>query len=410
MPLLERFLRYVAVDTQSRYGAPAVPSTPGQMVLAKLLADELAALGLKDAAVDDHAYVTARLPGRNCPPGAPTIGLIAHIDTALESSGANVKARVVENYDGGAVPLGNSLNLDPAAFSVLTKMKGKTLIVTDGSTLLGADNKAGIAIIMTVLEELRANPDLAHPPLAIAFTPDEEIGHGASLLDIEKFGADFAYTIDGGGAGTIEYENFNADAATVVMRGLAIHPGQAKGKMVNAILLGQAFLDGLPENERPATTEGREGFFHVDSFTGGVESAELTLTIRDHDAERFEARKQFLADLTARLNARWPVADGEPPRFTLTIREQYRNMIEKMRPCMDVVDNAKAAMKTLGMDPTDSPIRGGTDGAQLSWRGLPCPNLFTGGYNAHGPYEFAVLEEMRLGVDTVHGILARYVK
>ena len=408
MSLLDRFLRYVRIDTQSRSEGAGTPSSPGQMTLARLLADELTALGLEAVTVDKHAYATARLPGRGAAPGAPAIGLIAHLDTALEVSGADVKPRVMENYDGGSVELGHGLRLDPAAFPDLAGKKGKTLVVTDGGTLLGADDKAGIAVIMTVLEELKNRPDLPHPPLAVAFTPDEEIGHGASLLDIPAFGADFAYTVDGGGVATIEYENFNAAEATVNIRGLAIHPGDAKDRMVNAVLLGQAFLDGLPAAERPESTEGRQGFFHALSFEGSVASGKIVLLVRDHDANSFRTRKDFLVQLTEELNSRWPVAAGEEHRFVLTIRDQYRNMVEQVRPCMHIVDNAKAAMRDIGLEPVDSPIRGGTDGAQLSWRGLPCPNLFNGSYNVHGPYEFAVVEEMRLAVDTILGILARY--
>jgi len=406
--LLERFLRYVKIDSQSREDQNQTPSSEGQVALAKVLAGELEGLGLQEIRVDEHAYVTAKLSGRGAAGGTPTIGLIAHLDTALESSGAGVQPRVVEKYDGGAIELGNSLRLDTATFPVLGEKKGKSLIVTDGSTLLGADDKAGIAVIMTVLEGLRSNPDVPHPPLAIAFTPDEEIGHGAALLDLTTFGADFAYTVDGGGLATIEYENFNAAKAVIDIRGLAIHPGDAKDRMVNAILLGQSFLEALPVDERPESTELRQGFYHVDSFSGDVAEARLSLLIRDHDDESFQTRKDFLRDLIDRLNADWPVATGEVPRFILTITDQYRNMLEKILPCMDIVENAKAAMRDLGLEPVDNPIRGGTDGARLSWSGLPCPNLFDGSYNMHGPYEFAVVEEMRLAVDTILGILARY--
>ncbi len=407
MPLVERFFRYVEIDTQADPGATTTPSSPGQRRLAELLRDELAALGLA-ARVDDHAYVTAHLPARNAPTGAPTIGVIAHLDTSPDASGTGVKPRLVPDYDGGAVDLGGTLKLDPALFPVLSGKVGKTLAVADGTTLLGADNKAGIAIIMTVLEHLQSHPEQAHPGLAVAFTPDEEIGHGAALLDIPAFGADFAYTVDGGAVGEIEYENFNAAKAELVIHGLSIHPGDAKDRMVNAVLLGQAFLDELPAAERPDSTEGRQGFYHVDSFAGDVSAARLSLLIRDHDADAFQAKKDFLAAAVASLNARWPAPNGDRPRFVLTVTDQYRNMVEKVRPRMDIVDSAKAAMLALGVTPVDTPIRGGTDGAQLSWRGLPCPNLFTGSYNMHGPYEFAVVEEMDLAVKTIVGILDRY--
>ncbi len=408
MPLVERFFRYVKINTQSDPGATTTPSSPGQRRLADLLRDELAALGLDAARADEHAYVTARLPARNAPTGAPTIGLIAHLDTSPDASGTDVNPRLVPGYDGGPVDLGGTLKLDPALFPVLLGKRGNTLAVADGTTLLGADNKAGIAIIMTVLEHLQAHPEQPHPAIAVAFTPDEEIGHGAALLDIPAFGADFAYTVDGGAVGEIEYENFNAAKAELVIHGLSIHPGDAKGRMVNAVLLGQAFLDELPAAERPDSTEGREGFYHVDSFAGDVSAARLSLLIRDHDADAFQAKKEFLEAVVHRLNACWPAPDGDRPRFVLTITDQYRNMVEKVRPRMDIVDSAKAAMLALGVTPVDTPIRGGTDGAQLSWRGLPCPNLFTGSYNMHGPYEFAVVEEMDLAVRTILGILDRY--
>lgn len=406
--LLERFLRYVKIDSQSKDGRDCTPSSDGQRVLAELLAEEMRALGLKEVSVDRHAYVIARLPGRNVAADAPCIGLIAHLDTALESSGAGVNPNVIENYDGGPIELGNDLHLSPSTFPVLMEKVGKTLVTTDGRTLLGADDKAGIAIIMTVLEELLNHPDMAYPSIAVAFTPDEEIGHGAELLDLDVFGADFAYTIDGGGLGTIEYENFNAAKAVVEIRGLAIHPGEAKDRMVNAVLLGQSFLEALPTNERPETTELRQGFYHVDSFEADVVAAHLSLLVRDHDAASFQARKNFLQELIERLNIRWAVPDGETPRFTLTITDQYRNMLEMILPCINIVENAKAAMRQLGLEPTENPIRGGTDGARLSWRGLPCPNLFDGGYNMHSPYEFAVVEEMRLAVDTILDVLTHY--
>lgn len=408
MGLLDRFLRYAAVDTQSRDGVASTPSSPGQSVLAAMLAEELTALDVQQAAVTANSYCIGYLPGRGARENAPTIGLIAHLDTALEASGENIKPRVVPRYDGGPIPLGNSLTLDPAMFPALAGKKGKTLVVTDGTTLLGADDKAGVAIIMTVLEELKNRPDLPHPPLAVAFTPDEEIGHGAALLDLGKFGADFAYTVDGGGVGVIEYENFNAAYATVKIRGLAIHPGDAKDKMVNAVLLGQALLDELPEDERPENTELRQGFFHVDSFSGDVATARIDMLVRDHDERSFAAKKAFLVAVTERLNKRWPVPEGQEPRFVLVLDDQYKNMLEKIRPCMYIVNDAKAAMLDLGLEPVDNPIRGGTDGARLSWRGLPCPNLFDGSYNVHGPYEFAVVEEMRLAVDVILGIVGKY--
>ena len=403
--MLTRFLRYIALDTRANGAAAAAPSSPGQMELARLLADELRGIGVADVRVDEHAYLTARLPGNGAAAEAPTIGLIAHLDTATEYPGGCANPRIVTGYDGTPITL-SGITLDPAVFPELSGKQGKTLVITDGTTLLGGDDKAGIAVIMTVLDELTADPARPRPPIAVAFTPDEEIGHGAALLDIPSFGADFAYTVDGDGVGTIEYENFNAAAATVRIHGRSIHPGDAKGRMVNAILLGKAFLDGLPADERPETTEGRQGFYHVDSFSGTVAEARIDLLVRDHDGSAFAAKKKFLEKLAARLNA----GIGGEPRIAVEIRDQYRNMVERIRPHMHIVGTAKRAMRALGVEPVEHPIRGGTDGAQLSWRGLPCPNLFDGSYNMHGPFEYVVVEEMRLAVDTIHGILAAYAE
>ena len=402
--LLHRFLRYVSVDTKANPDAGLVPSSPGQLELARLLTEELRALGLQ-AHADEHAYVVATLPARNAHPKAPCIGLLAHLDTACEASGC-VRPRVIERYDGGAIELKPGMALSPDMFPSLREQHGKTLIVTDGDSLLGADDKAGIAVIMTVLAALRDDPSLAHPAVSVAFVPDEEIGHGAELLDLDAFGADFAYTLDGSGLGTIEFENFNAAAATVRIRGLAIHPGHAKGHMLNAVLLGQEFLDGLPEHERPATTEGREGFYHVTGFSGEVGEACIEMIIRDHDAGRFEERKGYIRELVERLNRRYPTPEG--PRFMLDIREQYRNMLECIEAHRHSVDTAMKAMRLCGIEPRTRAIRGGTDGAQLSWRGLPTPNLFAGDYNGHGPFEYVALEDMEASVKVVLGILSAY--
>ncbi len=403
--LLERFLRYVRIDTRAEPDTGVTPSSPGQTTLARLLAEELRELGL-EVSLDNHAYVTAALPARNVGPDVPAIGLLAHLDTACEASGA-VRPRVIEHYDGAPIPLGQGLILSPGEFPSLREQRGKTLVVTDGSSLLGADDKAGIAVILTVLSRLRAHPDMAHGPVKVAFVPDEEIGHGAAMLDLAAFGADFAYTLDGSGLGVIEYENFNAAGARLTVRGKAIHPGHAKDHLLNAVLLAQEFLNGLPERERPQHTEGRQGFYHVTRMSGEVGSADLELIIRDHDPRRFEERKAFVRELTERLNARYP---DDPPRFTLDIHDQYRNMLETILPHRHIVDTALEAMRAVGLEPRTRAIRGGTDGAQLSWRGLPAPNLFAGDYNGHGPYEYVALEDMRASVDVVLHILQAYAR
>ena len=401
--LLNRFLRYIHINTKADPAVAHVPSSPGQMALARLLVDELRAIGL-DVTLDAHAYVTASLPARGAHPQAPAIGLLAHLDTACEASGV-VAPRIVEHYDGAVIPLGHGLSLNPELFPSLLQQIGKTLIVTDGSSLLGADDKAGIAVIMSVLAELREHPELPHGPIKVAFVPDEEIGHGAALLDLAAFGADFAYTLDGSGLGAIEFENFNAAGADLRIRGTAIHPGHAKGHMVNAVLLAQEFLNGLPTEERPDNTDHREGFYHVTDISCAVGEARLQMIIRDHDRQRFEKRKECVCELTERLNARYP---ADPPRFCLTLKDQYRNMLEKIEPHRHIVDTALEAMRACGLEPHIRAIRGGTDGAQLSWRGLPTPNLFAGDYNGHGPYEYVALEDMQASARVVLHIVRAY--
>lgn len=401
--LRTRFCRYAAIDTRADPDSGVTPSSPGQMVLAEMLAGELREMGLADAAVDAHAYVTASLPARNAAPGSPVIGLLAHLDTATEFSGANVNPRVIPDYDGSDIEQRPGMTLSPAVFPALLAQKGKTLLVTRGDTLLGGDDKGGIAIIMSVLDELLTNPDAAHGPVRIAFVPDEEIGHGAALLDLERFGADFAYTVDGSGTGDIEYENFNAAKAHIDIKGLAIHPGYAKGKMVNAAVLATEFMASFPENERPDTTEQREGFYHVIRFGGSVGHATIEMILRDHDKELFENRKAFVRKTADALNRKYPAEDG--PRFTVTLTDQYRNMLEALEPHMHVVRGALEAVAACGLKPIVRPVRGGTDGARLSWRGLPCPNIFTGYQNAHGPYEFISLEDMAASVRVVLHVL-----
>ena len=392
--LLGRFLRYVRIDTRADEAGQATPSSPGQWALARLLAEELTALGLHDVRVGGHAYVTARLEAT---PGAtgPAMAFLAHLDTACEAPGA-AQPRVIKDYDGGDIRLDTGLLLSPRQFPALAGQAGKTLIVAGGDTLLGADDKAGIAIIMTALERL-CRGGTPHGPVLVAFVPDEEIGHGAELLDLDAFGAAFAYTVDGTGLGTLEWETFNAARAEIGIKGVSIHPGYAKDRMINAILVAQAVLDALPADETPATTSGREGFFHVLHCSGEVDAAHLSILVRDHDARAFAARKARLQAIVDECNRRWSLPDGQPA-VVLELRDQYRNMGEYLARVPHVVDTALRAMRDCGLTPQVSPVRGGTDGARLSARGLSCPNLFCGGRNCHGPYEYAVLEDMEQAV------------
>ena len=402
--LLERFLRYVRIDTRADESGETTPSSPGQWTLARLLADELTALGLHDVRISEHAYVTARLEAT---PGAigPTMAFLAHLDTACEAPGA-ARPRVIEGYDGGDITLGTELLLSPRQFPDLARQVGKTLIVAGGDTLLGADDKAGIAVIMTALERLRqgATP---HGPVLVAFVPDEEIGHGAALLDLDTFGAEFAYTVDGTGLGTLEWETFNAARAEIRIEGVSIHPGYAKDRMINAILVAQAIMDALPADETPATTSDRQGYFHVLHCSGEVDAARLSILIRDHDAQTFAARKIRLQAIVDDCNRRWILPDGRPA-VTLELRDQYRNMGEYLVSTPHIVDTALRALRDCGLEPQISPVRGGTDGARLSARGLPCPNLFCGGQNCHGPYEYAVLEDMEQAVSVLLRLVELY--
>ena len=389
MRAYERLLRYAAVHTASSETGEGTPSTERQFDLANMLAGELRALGAADVLADEHAYVYARIPATPGLEGRPCIGFLAHLDTVPDFSGENVRPRVIEHYDGGPVALGESgRTLRPEDFPDLRRHAGKTLIVTDGTTVLGADDKAGVAEIMTMAETLLSGA-APHGPVAVAFCPDEEIGHGAALLDLDRFGAELAYTVDGGTPGEIEYENFNAAAAEITVRGFNVHPGAAKDVMVNAALVAAELNAMLPAGDTPRHTQGYEGFFHLIDLSGNVESAKMNYIIRDHDAGRFEARKELLRHAAALLNETY----GEGT-VTLTIREQYRNMLEKVLPRFEVVEKAQAAARALGTELRPAPIRGGTDGAQLSQRGLPCPNLPTGSYGHHGPFEHAVAEEM----------------
>lgn len=388
MNVLERFLDLISYDTQSNESSTSVPSTEKQKVLGAHLVDEMQRMGLADVSMDENGYVMGYLPATQGQEAAPVLGFISHMDTSPDASGAGIKPRVVE-YQGGDVELGNGEKLAQETFPFLSRYIGQHLVVTDGTTLLGADDKAGIAEILSACEYLLAHPEIPHGRIAVGFTPDEEIGCGADHFDVRKFGADFAYTVDGGELGEIEYENFNAASAKLEVRGVNIHPGSAKNKMKNAALMLCEWLHGLPAAETPAHTEGYEGFYHVHDMGGNETSAYASLLIRDHDRASFEKRKAFLAALTAYENTVW--GDGS---FTLTVKDSYYNMKEQILPHMELIEHAQAAMRAVGVEPVLVPIRGGTDGARLSFMGLPCPNLCTGGANFHGVHEFIPVESM----------------
>lgn len=385
-----RFLRYVAIDTESAPAVETVPSTLKQHDLARLLTEELQAMGYEAEHDLEHCYVYATIPANNGKEG-PVLGLIAHMDTSPDITGTNVKARIVKNYDGGDVILNEELDivLSPDDYESLLDHVGEDLIVTDGTTLLGADDKAGVAEIMALAEYYAEHPEVKHGKIRIGFTPDEEVGNGPAFFDVEKFGADFAYTLDGGRPGEIEYENFNAASMVVKVTGRNIHPGGAKGKMINSVLIGIEFNNMLPVEQRPEFTSGYEGFFHLMSFEGSVESTTLAYILRDHDADKLEDKKAAALAAACYLNGRY--GDGT---VELTIKDSYRNMKEQILPHMHLIENAKAAMAELGIEPIIVPIRGGTDGARLSFMGLPCPNLCCGGYNAHGRFEYVTVQSL----------------
>jgi len=388
--LIERFLKYVSFETTSDEEAGVTPSTPGQMVLAKYLKEELESLGLQEVFLDDNGYLYATLPA-NIDKQVPVVGFIAHMDTAPDMSGKNVTPRIVQHYDGGDIVLNAADNivLSPTQFPELTKHIGEDLIVTDGNTLLGADDKAGIAEIISGVEYLMQHPEIKHGKIRIAFNPDEEIGLGAHKFDVERFGCDFAYTFDGGEVGELEFENFNAAAAKLTFTGRNVHPGTAKNKMINSIRVANHFISMLPSHETPEHTEGYEGFYHVISFNGSVEQTVVNYIIRDHSRERFESRKREFQHLTNKINAEY----GEGT-LKLELRDQYYNMREKIEPVMYVIDIAKEAMLASDVEPVVKAIRGGTDGAQLSFKGLPCPNIFAGGMNMHGRFEYVPIPSM----------------
>ena len=405
MRAYERFLNYVKIHTTSHENSNTTPSTRRQFDLAEILAEEMKKLGVKDVRVDENCYVYGAIPATLGYEDKPAIGLIAHLDTAPDFCGEHVNPQIYRNYNGEDVTLGDSGKvLSVKTFPHLKELKGRTLITTDGTTLLGADDKAGIAEIMTVAEELLKGT-MPHGKICIAFTPDEEVGSGADKLDIPAFGAQYAYTADGGCENEIVYENFNASEAVFKIRGFNIHPGEAKNKMINAALVGMEINSMLPNLETPAHTELYEGFFHLCEMEGTVENATLQYIIRDHSAASFEARENTLRHIEKIMNEKY----GQGT-VSLEIHEQYRNMIEKVAPCMQLVDYAKDAIRELGMEPNTDPIRGGTDGAQLSFRGLPCPNLGTGGYAFHGPYEHITGEGMDTAVHVMLGILKRFAQ
>ena len=403
MELKDRFLKYVSFDTQSDESSETFPSTAKQRVLLDYLAEEMKALGLTEVTVDKYGYAMGTIPATPGCEKAPVIGFIAHVDTAPDMSGADVKPHVIENYDGKDIRLNAGVTMKVADFPELSFFKGHTLIHTDGTTLLGADDKAGVAEIMTAAEYLLAHPELRHGKIRIGFTPDEEIGRGVDFFDVKAFGADFAYTMDGGFEGELEYENFNAASAKIEIQGRNVHPGYAKDTMINAQNVAMEFHAALPAFSRPEHTEGREGFFHLTSMQGDVTTAHLGYIVRDHDAAKFAARKAQMQHIADCLNGRYGAGTVE-----LDIKDSYYNMLEKIQPHFHLVENARKAIRATGLEPIESPVRGGTDGATLSYMGLPCPNLGTGGFNFHGPCECITAEKMDQGVEILLNLVDLY--
>jgi tripeptide aminopeptidase len=399
--IIDRFISYVKIDTESDANSNTTPSTKKQLVLAKLLVTELKKIGLSEVTIDKNGYVMATLPS-TITKEVPTIGFVSHYDTTPDFTGANVNPQIVKNYDGGDIVLNKKHNiiLSPNYFSDLLQYKGQTLITTDGLTLLGADDKAGITEIVTAMEFLIKNPDIQHGKIRICFTPDEEIGRGADLFDVEKFGADWAYTMDGSQIGELEYENFNAAGVKITFKGKSVHPGYAKGKMINSMLIANDFINELPKGETPQETKNYEGFFHVTQLSGSIEESKLELIIRDHDAKKFKKRKELIHTITKKINKKFAKQFGEDIVIT-EVKDQYYNMKEKVEPVMFIVDLAEKAMKSLGIKPLIKPIRGGTDGCRLSYMGLPCPNIFAGGHNFHGKYEYVPVESMQKAIDVI---------
>lgn len=392
--IINRFISYVTIDTESDPNSDTTPSTAKQWDLANKLVDELKAMGMHDVSIDENAYIMATLPS-NIDHKVPTIGFVSHFDTTPDFTGANVNPQIIENYDGKDIVLNAEQNiiLSPNYFEDLLLYKGQTLITTDGLTLLGADDKAGITEIMEAMKYLIEHPEIKHGTIRVGFTPDEEIGRGAHKFDVEKFACDWAYTMDGSQIGELEYENFNAAGAKITFKGKSVHPGYAKGKMINSMLLANQFISALPFNEVPERTQDYEGFFHVHHLTGSIEETVLELIIRDHDKALFEGRKELIHTIAKQINDQYAQQFGEDICIA-EVKDQYYNMREKVEPVFHIVDIAEKAMKELGITPIIKPIRGGTDGSQLSYKGLPCPNIFAGGHNFHGKYEYVPVESM----------------
>ncbi|SEO76642.1 tripeptide aminopeptidase [Flavobacterium sp. CF108] len=399
--IIDRFISYVTIDTESDPNSKTTPSTEKQWNLANKLVEELKTIGLTDVTIDDKAYIMATLPS-NVDYEVPTIGFVSHFDTSPDFSGANVKPQIVENYDGKDIVLNAEKNivLSPNYFKDLLQYKGQTIITTDGTTLLGADDKAGITEIVSAMEYLIQHPEIKHGKIRIGFTPDEEIGRGAHHFDVEKFGAQWAYTMDGSQIGELEYENFNAAGAKITFKGKSVHPGYAKGKMINSMLIANEFINELPKGETPQETKGYEGFFHVHHLTGSIEETVLELIIRDHNKSKFEKRKDLIGKIAKKINKKFAKQFGEDI-VTTEVRDQYYNMKEKVLPVKHIVDIAEKAMRELNIKPIIKPIRGGTDGSQLSYMGLPCPNIFAGGHNFHGKYEYVPAESIQKATDVI---------
>lgn len=399
--IIDRFIGYVTVDTESDPESNTTPSTAKQWDLANKLVEELKQIGLSDVSIDDKSYVMATLPS-NLDYEVPTIGFVSHFDTTPDFTGKDVKPQIIKNYDGGDIVLNEEKNiiLSPSYFKDLLLYKGQTLITTDGTTLLGADDKAGITEIMTAMEYLVQNPQIKHGTLKVCFTPDEEIGRGADHFDVEKFGADWAYTMDGSQIGELEYENFNAAGVKIRFKGKSVHPGYAKGKMINSMLLANKFINKLPKDETPETTKNYEGFYHVTNIQGSIEDTLVQLIIRDHNRKKFEKRKEYVEEVISKINKKYKKQFGEDIAV-LEIKDQYYNMREKVEPVMHIVKLAEQAMKELNIKPLIKPIRGGTDGSRLSFMGLPCPNIFAGGHNFHGKYEYVPVESMQKAIEVI---------
>lgn len=399
--IIDRFISYVTVDTESDASSNTTPSTAKQWDLAKQLVEELKQIGLEEVTIDENAYIMATLPS-NVTHKVPTIGFVSHFDTTPDFTGANVKPQIIENYDGLDIVLNKEQNiiLSPSYFEDLLLYKGQTLITTDGTTLLGADDKAGITEIVSAMEYLVQHPEIKHGKIRVGFTPDEEIGRGAHKFDVAKFGCDYAYTMDGSQIGELEYENFNAAGAKLIFKGKSVHPGYAKGKMINSLLLANQFVNALPQNDIPQETTGYEGFFHVHHVTGTIEETKLELIIRDHDRGKFEARKKLVLSIANDINEEYVEQFGENI-VDVEVKDQYFNMREKVEPVFHIVEIAEKAMKELGITPIIKPIRGGTDGSQLSYMGLPCPNIFAGGHNFHGKYEYVPVESMVKAMEVI---------